>query len=72
MNHLRSVLAPCRLDSSGASAVGSKFIVSQMLLWLWHGDSSGTQRKGDRQPLEASIRGLVKRQQTEKTQCVLQ
>jgi hypothetical protein len=33
--------------------------VSQELLWLRHGESSGTQ-EGDRSPLEAGTRGLVK------------
>jgi hypothetical protein len=33
--------------------------VSQQLLWLWHGDSSGTQEE-EHPPLEACTRGLVK------------
>jgi hypothetical protein len=43
--------------------------VSRELLWLWDGSSSGTQ-EGERPPLEASTRGLVKGQQTKKTQFV--
>jgi hypothetical protein len=39
------------------------------VLWLWHGDSSGT-KEGERTPLEAGTRGLVKIQQTGKNHCV--
>jgi hypothetical protein len=37
----------------------SDSIVGHVLLWLWDGDSSGTQ-EGDRLPLEAGTRGLVR------------
>lgn len=47
---------------SGAVDGVSDCTVSQELLWLSRWDSSGTQ-KGVRPPLEASTRGLVKRQQ---------
>jgi hypothetical protein len=40
-------------------------------MWLWQGESSGSE-EGERLPLEAVTRGLVKGQQTEKTQYVLQ
>jgi hypothetical protein len=43
--------------------------ISQELLWLWSGDSLGTQDR-ERPPLEAVTRGLLKRQQTKMTQCV--
>jgi hypothetical protein len=33
--------------------------VNHVLLWLWEGDSLGTE-EGDRQPLEAGARGLVR------------
>jgi hypothetical protein len=33
--------------------------VSQVLLWLWDGDSLGTQ-EGERPPLEAGTRGLIR------------
>jgi hypothetical protein len=36
-------------------------------MWLKHGDSSGSQTKGEGLPLEAVTRGLVKTQLTEKT-----
>jgi hypothetical protein len=36
------------------------------LLWLRHGDSSGTQER-EYAPFEAVTRGMMKRQQTEKT-----
>jgi hypothetical protein len=38
-------------------------------LWLWRGDNSGI-REGERPPLETDTRGLVKGQETKKTQCV--
>jgi hypothetical protein len=41
-------------------------ITQQELLWLCEGNSSVTQ-EGERPPLEAGTRGLVKGQQTEKT-----
>jgi hypothetical protein len=43
--------------------------VSREFLQLWHRNSSGTQRKGN-SLLEAGTRGVVKRQQTENTQCM--
>jgi hypothetical protein len=43
--------------------------VSQESLWIWHGDSSGAQ-EGERSPLEAGTRGLVKGRQTGKSQCM--
>jgi hypothetical protein len=48
--------------------VGTRFEynVSQELLWVWQGDSSGTQ-EGKRMALETGTRGLVKRQQARKT-----
>jgi hypothetical protein len=43
--------------------------LSQELLWLRHGDSSGIQKEGERPPLEACTTELAKRDQTEKIQC---
>jgi hypothetical protein len=39
--------------------------VSQEMMWLRNGDSSGKPEEGKRTPLEAGTRGLVK------TQCLL-
>jgi hypothetical protein len=44
-------------------------LVIILSLWLWYRDSLGTQ-KVNLPPLEAGTRGLVKRQNTERTQCV--
>jgi hypothetical protein len=46
----------------------SDFTVSQYLMWLSYGDSSENQQ-GERPPMEAVTRWLV-REQTEKTQFV--
>jgi hypothetical protein len=53
----------CSVASNGVG----EFTVSQQLLWLWKGDSSRTQ-EGERPPLEAGTRGIVKSQHTNKTQ----
>lgn len=42
---------------------------SQELHLLWHGDNSETQEM-ERPPLKTGNRGLVKGQQTKRTQCV--
>jgi hypothetical protein len=49
--------------------VSIDYTLSQELLWMWHGDNSETQ-EGECPLLEAGTRGLIRRQETEKTQCV--
>lgn len=43
--------------------------MSQGLLWLWHGERLGSQ-EAEIPSLEGGTRGLMKVQQTEKTECV--
>jgi hypothetical protein len=65
-----SIDFPLKLDNGHRSRSGSCWgiaaedevrdsTVSQELLWLWHGDSSGT-HKSKHPPLEAGTRGLVR------------
>jgi hypothetical protein len=61
--------APDSTDLGTRGYSSRRWRVHCELLWLWDEDSLGTP-KGEPQPLEANTRGLVKGQQTKKTQCI--
>jgi hypothetical protein len=68
---LRSRITDSRIiEDECCSRVSVDFTVSQVLLCLRNGRSSGTIKEGELPPLEAGTKGLVKAEQTKGTQCV--